>query len=344
MIEGISLALLAVASFLGAAFFAGVETGYYRFSQIKLSQRVKAKQLIAQWLQFMVKHREWFIAMVLAGTNLCQDLFSGVLYHSIESLLHQTHAPAWVDPVWLSILAGTPMILIGAEIAPKRLFNRRSDQLVYKPYVALPAFCAMFLLAPIAGALIGVSYLIAWILRLSTRQRESSLSHGSLRYLIQAEASRLSAPMRALALQLLDSHQRRIESVMAGWNPDQVIAVDAPLSNCLDRFRTVDAFRLLVHEKDRPQRVIGTISLFDVAAEDHLEKPVRSIMRKACLIPAATKVKDAVKMLQVQKQSLAAVVNDAQDAVGMVSLEGLSGELVVSIKETGAGIGSSLES
>ncbi|HTL52039.1 MAG TPA: CNNM domain-containing protein [Planctomycetota bacterium] len=342
MIESVGLVLLAMASFLCAAFFAGVETGYYRFSQIKLSQRVKSRQLIAQWWQFMVKHREWFIAMVLVGTNLCQDLFSSVLYEGIQAVVRGTRAPGWVDPVWLSILIGTPLILVGAEIAPKRLFNRRADTLMYKLFVAVPAFLAMFLLAPLVAVLIAISLVLAMLLRLSKGQRESSLSHGSLRYLIQAEASQVSAPMRAFALQLLDSHQRKIESVMGPWDPAQVVAENTPLRGCVAAFRAANAFRLLVHGKDDAQRVVGSISLFDVAAEDRLEKPVGAIMRRACLIPCATRVKDAVRLLQTQKQSLAAVVDDAGRAIGIVSPESLSGELVASIKETGAGFTSSV--
>ncbi|MGH7145149.1 MAG: CNNM domain-containing protein [Planctomycetota bacterium] len=338
MTWAIGQTLLALASFGAAAFFAGLETGYYRFSQIKLSQRVRAKQLPALWWQFMVRHREWFIAMVLVGTNLSQDTFSNFLYAGLAQTGGALHWPAALDPVWLSVLIGTPLILIGAEIAPKRLFNRRADTLMYRAWVALPALVAMVLLAPMVVGLLVVAFLLATGLRLSTAQRETSLSHGSLRYLIQAEASRLSAPMRAFALQLLDSHQRRIASVMAPWRDATVLAEDTPLAVSLEAFRRAGAVRLLVRAKDAPARVVGSLSLFDVAAEEDSRKPVGSVMRPACLIPAQAKVKDAVKILQGNRQSLAAVVDERQQAVGVVSLELLSAELVTSIKETGAGI------
>lgn len=339
MIEDLLMVLLAFASFGGAFFFAGLEIGYYRLSQIKLSQRVKSGELVAQWWLFMVRHREWFLVTVFVGVNLSSDIFSGVLYNAVESVATRTRVSEWIDSVWLSTLICTPLTLIGAEIVPKRLFNRVADSLMYRLFIVVPAFLAMFVLAPLIVGLVVISWLIGKLLRLSTSQREGSLSHESLRYLIEVEAHRVSAPMRAFALQLLDSHQRQIESVMLSWDGAAVLAEDAPLRNCLDAFHSADAFRLLVHAKDNPRKVLGSISLFDVAAEDRLDKPVASIMRSACLIPASAKVKDAIKMLQVHKQSVAAVVNERNEAVGMVSLELLSAELVASIKETGATVG-----
>lgn len=341
MIAYIGLALLAAVSFAGSAFFAGIEIGYYRLSQIKLSQRAKSRELVAHWWQFMVRHRQWYIVTVMAGANLCNELFSGAIYNAVVMVTAGAGSPEWLDPVWLSILIGTPFILLGAEIAPKRLFNRRADSLMYKLFIAVPAYLSMFLLAPFAIGLFLFSYSLSKVLKLSNRESEFSLSHGSLRYLIQAEASQVSAPMRSIALQLLDSHQHPIEMVMGRWEDAAVVAEDAPLHAALEQFRATDSFRLLVHAKDDSRRVVGSLSLFDAAADERRDRPVGLIMRKACLIPAATKVKEAVKLLQAQKQSLAAVVDETNRAVGVVSPELLSSELVASIRETGAGFSSS---
>ena len=72
---------------------------------------------------------------------------------------------------------------------------------------------------------------------------------------------------------------------------------------------------------------------FDLLGEDHLERPIRSLMRPVAYVPELKKIDRLLAEMQRQGNHLAVVVDEYGGAVGIVTIEDLLEEIVGEITD-----------
>ena len=142
--------------FLFSALFSGVETGSYMINRIRLRQRERAGYPSARTLARLLRNSHIFIFTVLIGNNIAVYFLSKTvtdLY--LENGLSVGRFLLGFIP-WNAEMAATLTLMfplfIFAEVAPKNLFRKKADQLMYR-------------LAGLLRLLVWAFYPITWPLR-----------------------------------------------------------------------------------------------------------------------------------------------------------------------------------
>ncbi|MBN1760465.1 MAG: DUF21 domain-containing protein [Chitinispirillaceae bacterium] len=114
--------LLLTAGVIGAAFFAGSETGFVSWNPLKVSHRAANGDIVARWAQFLLKHKDRLLSAQLIGNNVCivgaslafASLVATVDQHVQWNLEELPSPESWVL---------TPLMVLFGEMLPKSLFR-----------------------------------------------------------------------------------------------------------------------------------------------------------------------------------------------------------------------------
>src|SRR5437867_2301676 len=109
--------LLFVVGLALSAFFSGVETGFFRVPRICLRLDAMAGDRMARALIFLGNRPGLFVATVLLGTNLADDLMSLALVTVGASFHLEGRAAEIVLPILFS-----PIVYVYGSALPKQLF------------------------------------------------------------------------------------------------------------------------------------------------------------------------------------------------------------------------------
>jgi len=157
----LALALLAVVSFLAAAFFAGCETALIASSRVRLSHMAGPSRRSARIVMDFLARPERFLSAVLIGTNLgvvaCTTSFTALLERKIGA-----------SSSTLATVILVPLLLVFQELIPKGL------ALAYAERVSLLAAYPLRAFALAAAPLIdAASRLTSLLLRVMGVERRS---------------------------------------------------------------------------------------------------------------------------------------------------------------------------
>ncbi|MBT3339429.1 MAG: DUF21 domain-containing protein [Planctomycetes bacterium] len=181
--------ILLIVALAASALFAGAETAYYGMNPLRLRHRAKSSKN-ATLLQSVVKSPEGFLATLLIGNNIANDI---VIQMGVALLVGMgvTHPEAWVP------LCLTPLVFLFGEAWPKQwmMASPLPRLLLTTPLLAL----ARTILWPIAFPIALLASLLtkgepsSWVGR---RHFAALLRQGAASDL--GEASALGAAARAL--------------------------------------------------------------------------------------------------------------------------------------------------
>ena len=131
-------------------------------------------------------------------------------------------------------------------------------------------------------------------------------------------------------------HEQEAREVMtpipAVVTVDASETVEAALRRCVTSGHT----RLVVIEDDNPDRVKGIVhnnSLARLYMSDGPEAPIEPVVRDALIVPETRPLDDLLHDLQVQRTSLAVVVDEYGRTVGIVTVEDILEEVVGEIED-----------
>jgi CBS domain containing-hemolysin-like protein len=145
------------------------------------------------------------------------------------------------------------------------------------------------------------------------------------------EMSEMSEYQATVAGNILELGQRRVKDAMIPIDRVGRIPLATPPAELHRRFVAMAFSRLGVFV-EHPDRIIGYVSVYDVALADHLP-PVSELLREAPRINGELPVPDAVERIRNAQGPWAIVVNNAGDHIGIVTMKDLVEEITGEIYE-----------
>ena len=315
---GLTIILFAI---MFEAFFSGTETAVISVNKIKLRHFVDAKIKKAQLLQDMLNNPDKFLGTVLVGTNLSVIISSVVCTDLIVTRLGP-------DYKWLVTVILTPFILIFAEILPKTVFRQMADRVTLNLVAPLSFFSRV--LSPISWLASRVSEALLLPFGKDKPARKSVfVSREELKYLLK-ESERdgvIQSHEQAIIYSIFEFGAKKVSQVMLPLKSAVTIEASKSLSELKDLVKKTGFTRIPVC-KDNCSDCPGVVNIFDCLHEKDINRPVSDFIRPTIFIYEKESADKALLTLQLKRQHLAVVTNDANKNVGILSIEDLLEEIV----------------
>ncbi len=312
--------LLLALGFLFSALFSGAETGAYTFNRTRHRLRVADRDRRARLVERLTRDLTGFVVICLIGTNLANTLVS---YASTVALEQVGVSAAEL----VATLAIGPLLFIVGELAPKELYRRHPDRLLYAtaPVVAT----ARLLLWPAVAALA----LFTRALRrgLESDARADGAAEERLRQLIIAGGAdgTVTDYQATLAQNIFSLRTRRVRHVMVPLGKVRMFEAAQGLEEARAEAREHGHGRYPVY-RHRPEQVVGVVDAYELEFDEHPGVTIRNYVAPALTIDPEEKVAEALVRLRRARARLA-VVTRADRALGIVTakdlVEEITGEL-----------------
>ena len=332
------LLLVLINGFFVAAEFAVVRSRRARLEQLRDGGDDRARLALDQ-----MDHVDEFVATSQVGITLAslgigflgepalaellEPLFGGVASHAVA--LGISIALAFTIVTFLHVILG--------EQAPKMLAIARAEPTLLR--VSRPLRFFRIALHPLIVATNApANFIVRTFFRVDTDAVGDETSPEELRLLISrgAQRGRLDPGEAGMLGGVFHLHEQEAREVMTPIPAVVTVDVSDTVEAALRRCVTSGHARLVVIEDDNADRVKGIVhnnSLARVYMSEGPEAPIDSVIRDALIVPETRPLDDLLHDLQVQRTSLAVVVDEYGRTVGIVSVEDILEEVVGEIED-----------
>lgn len=330
--------LIAVNGFFVAAEFALVRSRRSRLEQLAGEGNDRARLALAE-----VEHVDEFVATSQVGITLASIgigfLGEPAIATLVEPLLEGAlgEALSYVLAFAFAYASVTLLHVIFGEQAPKMIGIARAERLLLSIARPLSVFRRLF------HPLIVLTnkpaqFLVTRVLRIETESDEEVGSPEELRLMIVrgAQRGRLDPGEAGMLGGVFHLHEQEAREVMTPI--PAVVTVDASetVETALRRCVTSGHTRLVVIEDENADRVKGIVhnnSLARLYMSDGPEAEINPAIREAVIVPETRPLDDLLHDLQVQRTSLAVIVDEYGRTVGIVTVEDILEEVVGEIED-----------
>ena len=332
------LVLVAVNGFFVAAEFSIVRSRRSRIEQLAAEGKRSAQLALNQ-----MDHVDEFVATSQVGITLASIGIGFLGEPAIASLIEPLFEGAFGEAASFALAfifayaVITLLHVIFGEQAPKMIGIARAESLLLGIAGPLAVFRRLFHpLIVVTNA--PARFLVTRVLRIDPGSDEEVGSPEELRLMIArgAQRGRLDPGEAGMLGGVFHLHEQEAREVMtpipAVITVDASETVEAALRRCVTSGHT----RLVVIEDENPDRVKGIVhnnSLARLYMSEGPEASIESVIRDALIVPETRPLDDLLHDLQVQRTSLAVVVDEYGRTVGIVTVEDILEEVVGEIED-----------
>jgi CBS domain containing-hemolysin-like protein len=322
-VTGLLLAILVcVVGILASGLFSGAETGAYQFNRTRLRLRLAQGERRAHLVQTLTSDLTGFLVVCLVGTNLANSLVSYAATLAWQTTGHQ-------GAELLATLTIAPVLFILGELAPKELFRRHADRLLYS--VAPTLRLSGLLFYPLSRSLGAVTHLLRF---LGLRGEEGHERHEErLRQAIAAgmEGGTLTAYQATLARNIMSLRSRTVGHAMVPLERVDCLEATLELEDARSQAKRGGRGRYPVYQ-DRRENVVGVVDLYDLVFEERPGLTIRNYVREGVRLDPDERVAEALVRLRKARLNLAVVARGDQ-ALGIVTLKDLIEEITGELQD-----------
>ena len=314
----LSICIILICLF-GSACFSGFENGIISIRKARLQHAVQQGSRRAQRIQFFLDRPSMMFGTILLGNNLCNCL-TAIYFDTLIS----TH---FGSSVWLAFLISiflTIIIFIWGEMLPKIWF--RQQPFFRCQYLISPMYAFYVVTLPFVKTLSGITYLLTGFFTSSKgKERTPKVEREQFRLLLQeSEAAYLiDREARQLLERALDFHRKRVSDIMI--TKDKVLSIDEGMTvaEALHYAKKCYKSRFPVcspHSKEW----VGIFSVYDALFT--IDKScwnkvlVKDYLRQLTTIGDQFGINVVLARSRLSKSPLIAVIDDAKNQVGIVSI------------------------
>lgn len=311
---------------LGTGFFAGVETGAYRFNRTRHRVHLAAGEPRARLVERLTVDMASFVTVCLIGTNLATSLVSFSATLAFEGL-------DLVAPEVLATLLIGPVLFVLGEVAPKELYRRHADRLVYASAPLLRLAAGAF--APATALLAGVNRLLRGFGLQSDESGSRLEAQERLRQEIAAghQEGTLTSYQATLAGNIFGLSAIRVRQVMIPLPEVAALEAAAALEDARAQV-TAGAFTRYPVYRHRRERVTGVVSAWDLLFEERPGLTIRNYVEPIHEVGPDEPIPEALLRLRQRRAKIAVVVAaEGRRAVGIVTLKDLVEEITGELKD-----------
>jgi len=321
MLLGVLVLLLGL-----SAFFSGSETA------LMMLNRYRARHLAAHGhggatrALALLERPDRLIGLILIGNNFVNNLLASIAAVVAVEL-------GGVDGGAVAIGASiiTIVILIFGEVAPKTLAALHPEALAYPAaYLYRPLLKVAY---PLVWAINGVAKGVLRLLRVKVEERGAdALTREELRTAVLEAGTFIPTRHQKMLVNLLDLEKATVEDIMIPRSEVDGIDFEEPVEDILTFLRRTQYTRIPVWEGSIDS-VIGVLHVRDFmqAQMDEAEitkEILRGLLREPYFVPEGTRLTALLINLQRARQTVALVVDEYGDVLGLATFADLLEEVV----------------
>ena len=318
------LAVITAVAFLMAAFFAGAETAFLAADRVRLRHMARHGDRRAQLLLRYLGAPEYFLSIVLVGTNL--GVIGGTATFTAIMVRWMAESGATAATVIL-----VPTLMIFQEILPKGVFLYYAERLAIASIYPMRVFAIV--LFPIIKVFSETSKLLARAFGVRRMDRKITMSMEELLFHLEGSGQEglISDDTMLLARRAVELMDIRVGDVMVPL--DRVVM--APLGQELeqyDRLFHAERFsRIPLYAGVRSQ-VAGILSIQNLLRAHH--GPTRDLkIEPAFVVDADSPITEVLLRMKKDGTHMAMVKEKSGTIVGMATLEDVLERLVGAIAD-----------
>jgi Mg2+/Co2+ transporter CorB len=309
-----------------SAFFSGSETA------LMMLNRYRARHLAAHGhggaarALALLERPDRLIGLILIGNNFVNNLLASIAAVVAVEL-------GGVDGASVAIGASviTVLILVFGDVAPKTLAALHPERLAYPAaYVYTPLLTVTY---PLVWAINVVAKGVLRMLRVRVEERGAdALTREELRTVVLEAGTFIPKRHQKMLLNLLDLEKATVEDIMIPRSEVDGIDFEEPVEDILTFLRRTQYTRIPVWDGSI-DNVIGILHVRDFmqAQMDEAEitkEILRGLLREPYFVPEGTRLTALLINLQRARQTVALVVDEYGDVLGLATFADLLEEIV----------------
>lgn len=308
--------LLIFACLVGAAFFAGIETGVISLPRVRLRHLVEQGDRMAAILQDFLLHPDKLLGTTLVGVNVCVTTASVLAAKLVHDLMG-----AWGEALASAVM--TAIVLVFAEYLPKAWFQSASLRRT-RAFAPLLRACYVVLLPAIRV----VNGLTQWIIRGTGTEHFSTALVGTKDALDMfakegEEHGVLTPKQRIMIRRVIDLSGRTARQVMVPRAQVEWLSSKATVADFLEKARQAKHTRVPVYDEER-KRFVGVVNLFDaLSAGVAPTATVTDLMRLPLFVAETTPLTEILPRLRLSKQPVCLVTDSRAEVIGLLTTQDL---------------------
>jgi len=316
----------------GSAFFAGSETSLISLNKVRLKHQRDKGNKSANILYWLSAHLDRFIATILVLNNLVNTAFS-----AIGTLIFIRILGPHTGDIGASIIATfvlTTVLLIFGEITPKVFSSRHSEKVAMT--FAQPIALIVKILEPVSKFLTGISHVLIRLCGGVLPKRSPLVTEEEIRIMIEVgkEEGIIADDERKMLHRIFEFGDTKVGEVMVAKEKIVAIDIKAHPEELLDLIVEEGHARIPVY-RENIEHIIGIIYARDLL---HIWRNkalivIPDIIHPVYYISPRKKVSELLAHFQLKKIQIAIVVDDGGKALGLVTLEDLTEEIVGEVEE-----------
>ncbi len=311
----ISLGILLLLS----AFFSGSETALIASGRVKLAHLSDTGNTGAKRALRLIKEPSELLAVILVGNNLVNVTAAAL-------------ATTLIGPLYATI-AVTLVLLVFAEITPKSLAALNPEYFASR--VSLPVQVFGYVFRPLVWVTTALTDVLLWPFTRGKTDPERKLSRQELLMAIRLGGSdgELEPSETRMTQEILSLKDRPVRSIMIRLEDVDAIPETADFEMIKEEFVKTGNTRYPVYRGEKSE-MVGMLLVKDFlmhpeGMEDNWLQYVRPLMR----VDADLEADELLRDMQIQHSHMAAVENEENKVIGIVTMEDVLEEIVGEIQD-----------
>jgi putative hemolysin len=301
---------------LGASFLvSGTEAGILSLHRLRLRRLARRKDRAAVQLQQLLEQPARLLVTALVITSLLNIVALVLLVNTLVSWF------SWPG-YFITLVLALPLFLLVAELLPQAIFRR-------VPYKQLASLAVpLDIVANILTPVIYVGSMIAKSFFGLERPQEIFVAREDLKYLT-SEIERmgmLSSIERQMIHNVVDFRSVKVRDVMVAISQVITIPSNTTIERLIDLSRRSRFDRYPV--VDPRGKIVGMVNVFDLVVDQPSISTVRDYVRRILTVRPDDQASIVLSRLRAAPSSLADVVDEHGNTIGIVSVEDLLNPLV----------------
>lgn len=320
-----------------SAFFSSAETALTTVNKIRIHSLAEEGNKAAARVDKILEKRSKMLSAILIGNNIVNISASSiatVIAIKISKLAGLSLSESLAVGIATAVL--TIVILIFGEIVPKNWAMSYAEKIAFA-YSGL-IFALIVILTPVIFIVDGITKGIQKLFRIDGNYHEQ-MTENELKTYVEAghEDGVIESEEREMILNVFEFSDSEAKDIMIPRVNMVTVKVSDTFDEVKETFKEHMYTRLPVYEEDEEgeqDHFLGVINIKDLAFCENTEDfVIRDYLRECIYTHEHKKTADLLEEMRQETTSIALVMNEYGDCVGMITLEDLLEEIVGEIRD-----------
>ena len=320
-----------------SAFFSSAETAFTSVNKIRIHSLAEEGNKHAALVDRVLDKKSKMLSAILIGNNVV-NISASSLATVIAITFSQAAGAKLSESMAVGIMTAviTVVVLILGEIVPKNWALTYAEKISFAYSGVI--YAMMIILTPVIFIVDAITKGIQKVLKVDADHHET-MTETELKTYVEAghEDGVIESEEREMILNVFEFSDAEAKDIMIPRVNMVTVKVSDTFEEVRDTFKEHMYTRLPVYEEDEEgeqDHFLGVINVKDLAFCENTDNfVVRDYLRECLFTHEHKKTADLLEELRENTTSIALVMNEYGDCVGMITLEDLLEEIVGEIRD-----------